>query len=308
MPTQEGTPEQVKAKRVAAADYNREAVGMEAASTTLYDNVMDAVRKDRAERGVSQMATETGNVMGQMVTEPEAIRGRLGDMVRPNRVDYWTSQERAAELEDLGTLSTQMKLNEGSIEDVIQAGANQLKARAAMKLAEAQRENAEADAILEQLGYELELRKQEFSEMDANRKFAASGRGTGGMGTRDKEFQAYAEVGRERLMNGESWEIVWPWMKQVFPEYSNEDIDIALGGSAGGYTGNLVQLPAGDGTYREVREEKDATGWAKPGAYEDYKDKTSKDSGLSWDEQVQIVMNSFGVERKEAEAWLLMNQ
>lgn len=164
MPTQASDIEKVKAKRQAAAEQISEGRGIEASAFTLGDSVMDAVRKDRASRGVSKIATDVGNVMGQMVTDPNRIKSHAGDVVNPLDVDAFTSQARARNLRTLGTIATQERQNQGAIDDVVQAGANTLQALAARKLAEAEKSRAEADALMEGLRYNMDVRKQDFYE------------------------------------------------------------------------------------------------------------------------------------------------
>ena len=72
-----------------------------------------------------------------------------------------------------------------------------------------------------------------------------------------KGFWTAVKTGVESLQKGEPWEIVWPRVKMQFPNVSNEDIDKALGGK--GVSG-------------------EETGWAKPGAFEEWKAKQYKET------------------------------
>lgn len=162
-----------------ASEYNSTAL-------TLKDSVMDAVMADRGKRGISQLAQDVGNTMGQLATDPADIRVRTGDMVNPLKVDQITARQRGQNLNTLGTIATQERENTRSLEDIIGAGSNQLNARANSLLAEAQKKQAEADAIMNELRYDLSVRQQDFSEfiqranLDlARAKFNASGSGSG---------------------------------------------------------------------------------------------------------------------------------
>ena len=64
----------IKEAQNKAISLNTEAASYTAGSNVLGDRVMEAVRNARTERGVSKLATDVGNVSGQMVTDPNAIR------------------------------------------------------------------------------------------------------------------------------------------------------------------------------------------------------------------------------------------
>lgn len=90
----------------------------------------------------------------------------------------------------------------------------------------------------------------------------ASGSGSSSESKDVEEFYKVAEQEIENLRKGEPWESVFRRMRNRFPYASNDAIDIALGGSGGGVG------------------EKDDTGWAKGGAYEDWKARTDATYGI----------------------------
>ena len=67
MPTSEQNKMTIKGYQDQAISLNKEAAGYTAGSNVLGDRVMEAVRNARTERGVSKLATDVGNVSGQMV-------------------------------------------------------------------------------------------------------------------------------------------------------------------------------------------------------------------------------------------------
>jgi hypothetical protein len=152
MPAQQSDYANITKYQEKAASLNKQAAGMESTAFTLPDTVMGAVRSDRQSRGVSKLATDVGNVMGQMVTDPTQIREgpqslSSQGLVDPFSVNQLTSNARAQNLKTLGTAATQGQLNQGSLDQVIQAGANQLKARAATLQAQAEEANSQAVAL-----------------------------------------------------------------------------------------------------------------------------------------------------------------
>jgi hypothetical protein len=166
MPATSEDYKQVKKYQDKANQKNLQGADAEATASTLWDTVMKSVREDRTTRGVSKLATDVGNVMGQMVADPTGIRERTSStgMVDPSSVNALTSEARLQNLRTLGTVSTQERLNQGSLDEVIQAGANQLKARAQMLYAQAQKDAAKAQALQQQLDYNLRKKAQEFSQ------------------------------------------------------------------------------------------------------------------------------------------------
>lgn len=148
---------------------------LEGQSLTFSDDIMNAVRADRQSRGVSKIATDVGNTMGQLVSDPEAIRARTSGMVAPTQVNALTAGARATNLGTLATQATQQELNQGSLDKIIQAGANQLKARAAQMTAQAVQESAKADALMETLKFKASEASTAFDQWLAKEKLKQTG-------------------------------------------------------------------------------------------------------------------------------------
>jgi hypothetical protein len=137
---------------------------------------MNAVREDRTARGVSKLATDTGNVMGQMVTDPNAIRGVQSEgLMDPFSVNALTSGARAQNLNTLGTVSTQLSQNQGSLEEVIQAGANQLYARAEQMKAKAAQATEMAASLQQDRDYNEGVRQFNVSQANKGAGEGAAG-------------------------------------------------------------------------------------------------------------------------------------
>jgi len=111
----------------------------------------------------------------------------------------------------------------------------------------------------------------------ASGKFMKQGNGAkavsgGGGGTIDaisglpKGFTAATEDGRSELQKGVSWGDVWNRIRAQFPTVSNQQIDTFLGGS-----GPQEGMGPGDGREGPIGPGREATGWARGGAYEDFK-------------------------------------
>lgn len=181
MPATETDYSKIRKYQEEASSLNREGSGVEAAAGTLGDRVMEAVRADRLKRGTSKLATDVGNVMGQMVTDPTGIRERTSGMVDPFSVNALTSDARAQNLRTLGTTATQGQMNQGSIDEVIQAGANRLKAQAASLYAQAQQKESEANSLTQQ--WEREFKEKQFAADEAYRNKSSGGAGSKGEGT-----------------------------------------------------------------------------------------------------------------------------
>lgn len=159
----------VAAKTMEASDYG-------SASLTLRDEVMNAVTKDRSSRGVSQLASDVGATMGQLATDPAGIRARTSGMVNPIQEDVLTSGQRGQNLNTLGTIATQMTQNTRSLDDIINAGANQLNAKANVLQGEASVGQYKANAMMEQMKLDEEIRQ--FNEQLALQKAKAAGEGS----------------------------------------------------------------------------------------------------------------------------------
>lgn len=182
MPTSEMDYATIEAARKKQAQSTRDYGKLTASSKTFADDVMERVRQARAERGVSRLATQTGEVSGQLASEGPKIRERLAD-VNPLQTDVITGRQTAQTLSSLGTLAQVGQEREGSITDILGAGTNQILARAAEKKTEAEAANVEADALMEMLKYQQSERK--ISSASSNSKALYEfiyGQGTNGQG------------------------------------------------------------------------------------------------------------------------------
>jgi hypothetical protein len=120
-----------------------------------------------------------------MVTDPTGIRERTSGVVDPNMVNALTSDARAQNLRTLGTISTQEAANQGTLQEVVQAGANQLKARAASLMAQAQQATEQANAL--QAEWERAFQERQLAEeqrqFDITNSRLSVGSGSGGGGS-----------------------------------------------------------------------------------------------------------------------------
>lgn len=182
MPSTTQDYSQIKEYQEKATSLSREAAGLESTAFTLPDTIMKAVQEDRIARGVSKLATDTGNIMGQMVSDPNAIREGSTSLssqglVDPFSINELTSNARKQNIATLGTVSTQLEQNQGSLDQVIQAGANQLKARAATLLAQAEQATAQANAL--QSEWERMFKEKQAAADEAYRYAALNDTGVG---------------------------------------------------------------------------------------------------------------------------------
>ncbi|NOQ67946.1 hypothetical protein GQ568_00725, partial [Patescibacteria group bacterium] len=94
--------------------------------------------------------------------------------------------------------------------------------------------------------------------------------------TRMTLFENEIDKGTKQLQGGESWGRVWDSIRRQFPEKTNEEIDSALGGGVG--TGQVQGRPM-----------EKAYGWARPGAYEEYKAGTEEVGvGSKWERESTV--------------------
>ena len=164
-----------------AAETSVQAAGLEATALSLGDILMGSVRDARAERGVSKLAEDRGTAMGQLASEPADIREfgtQEGFRMDPLDVDAFTGQARAQNLRTLGTVAQKGKEQEGTLQEVIQAGANQMYGMASMKEAEAKKDREEADALMEELIYEADRADQKFDEWYKREQLGDSRKGS----------------------------------------------------------------------------------------------------------------------------------
>ena len=213
----------IKKNQDKAADLNMQAAGAVGAAGTLGDNVMEAIRADRVKRGVSKLATDVGNVSGQLVSDPQGIRDRTRGEVDPFSVNALTSQARAQNLRTLGTISTQQQQTQGTIDETVQAGANKLKARAAELLAEAESEMTKASSLEQE--YQRDLQERKFAA-DEKQRGVANARSDVGEDTVLKDFDEDLADLRARGMKDAD---LITFMANLYPEFSEEQLKQLIG-------------------------------------------------------------------------------
>ena len=167
MPASNEDRSKIRKYSESAAALTKQGRGVEASAGTLKDTVMQAVRDDRASAGVSRLATNVGTTMGQLVSAPQGIRDRTRGIVDPLQVNKLTSESRAQSLQTLGEISTHRADTEGTIQESIQAGANQLKARASELYAQAEQDTAEAKSLEDE--YQRGFQERKFAADEAYR-------------------------------------------------------------------------------------------------------------------------------------------
>lgn len=107
------------------------AASLQAQAITFKDDVMAKVRKARADRGMSLLAKEMGEVSSQLPTYGVQLRERT-EGVNPLAQDQMTASARGQLLGELTSLGKQAEEQYGTIQEIIQAGANQLEAQSAL--------------------------------------------------------------------------------------------------------------------------------------------------------------------------------
>jgi len=163
MPTTQADYTKIEEARKRAGALGERALGLQAGAETFSDRVMKDVRSARASRGTSMLAQDIGTTTGQLASEGSAMRERLSG-VNPLDVINLTARQRAG---TLGTLATQAQAQtgiEGTIQEVIGGGVNQLKSAALLKQAEAQKATEEANTLLEQVQFKEAQTNREFDE------------------------------------------------------------------------------------------------------------------------------------------------
>lgn len=247
MPTSNKDIDKITSLRRAQSESNSQAADYNATALTLNDLVMNAVTDDRAKRGVSQLATDVGNVGGQLVSDPNRIREFGGDTVNPMDIDSFTSQARARNMRTLGTIATQEDENTRSLEDIIGAGSNRLQSMAMMKESEAQKAKEEAEALYDQLYYEQSEKERKFEEQQAMGRLKTSGSGT----TRESDFGDFADdiAGYlEQIEAGKTTEEQARFfLKGTYPWLTDEELDRAFNSSQSDLTREDV-----DKTYGKI--------------------------------------------------------
>lgn len=231
--------------RNSAADTAMTANEIVGASYSLHDDIMKDVRLDRSSRGASKMAEDIGTTTGQLVQDPLDIRDRTRGIVNPEDVNALTKSARASNIGTLATQAEQASYNQGSLSEIIEAGANQLKQKAATLMAEAEREAAKADALMEALKFEQSEKEREFSEWATREQLRQSGaKGSGGSktgydanGNPDKEGMVGYTLGllensfaNDPINNNvNAWDRLFRLVQGVYPWVTEGDIMDATG-------------------------------------------------------------------------------
>ena len=171
MPTYKEDLNQIKQLREQARKANEASSSLSASGATFRDDIMKRVRAKRAERGFNVLASDTGQTTGQLVTANPELRARVGTELNPLMTDVLTSQQRGQILDTLATIANLQKENTGTVEDIIGAGTNRLKAMAILKAAEAQKVASEANDLLNQVQMEEAKAREAFNESLALKKF-----------------------------------------------------------------------------------------------------------------------------------------
>ena len=204
MPTTSSDYSAVEAARKKAGALGERALGLQAGAETFGDRVMKDVRSARASRGTSMLAQDIGTTTGQLASEGSAMRERLSG-VNPLDVINLTARQRAG---TLGTLATQAQAQtgiEGTIQEVIGGGVNQLRSAALLKQAEAQKATEEANTLLEQLQLRESQAAREFEEwakrQQISQGWAQVNKPSGGGGFTD--YQLYNIEKEQQEQQGE---------------------------------------------------------------------------------------------------------
>lgn len=171
------------AKQAEARGLASDATSTAASAQTFSDQVMQGVRAARASRGADTLSQDIGTVSSQLVTENPGIRARMAD-VNPLMVDAATSARRGQLLGQLSTIANVQQQREGTVQEIIGAGTNQILAQAEMKKAQAAQAAAEADDLYKQ--FQMKLDEDKFTL----EKEKAAKSGSGGAGALGEQTQA----------------------------------------------------------------------------------------------------------------------
>jgi hypothetical protein len=271
--------------------------------------ITSQIRAANEARINSLRSQEVGQIQGaqdfgqQSTQFADAQLGRIGGFEGSYRISLQNSIANRTE-KNIGTIkrATEEAIQTGNMEmqsRLADLGFQQMKLMA--DLSQQQLENTRADKLFaynagqdvignQRADAELELAKEaakrqgkQFQQLDngdygyvdmVTGRFVKQGnaakpvsRGSGNydpLSGLPKGFMNAAETGLSQLQKGEEWGPVWNRMKLQFPNVANEMIDKALGGSVGsagyfeGPTGRTVGAVA-------------PTGFARPGAFEEFK-------------------------------------
>jgi hypothetical protein len=181
--------EQIKALQNQAKGLTTQAGELKGGATTFESDVMEKVRAHRAQRGVGNLTQDIGNVTGRLASYRPEMEERL-NMVNPLQAEKLMGQQRGDILSQLTRLGLFQEQNEGTVQEIIGAGANKLLAQAQKLQAEAEAKQAEAQAMFQilqqkaleaQREFENQLSREEFEEK--KRQFnITSQKGSGGSG------------------------------------------------------------------------------------------------------------------------------
>lgn len=118
----------------------------------------------------------------------------------------------------------------------------------------------------------------------ARQREARIGAGVAGAEGLSTQFWSEIDSSIKRLEQGAKWGQVWDRIKQQFPEASNEQIDAALGGGV-----RQIQPTDELGQPISAPAETIYTGWAKPGAFEEFEAATKEVKPLTTTEKTSII-------------------
>ena len=164
MPAYKEDYQKIEAASAKAREASKLYGTLSAQSRTLGEDVMKNVRQARAERGVGQLSKDIGSATGQIVSEPAKIRERTAGL-DPLKQDVITASQRGQTLRTLATTADVGEQREGTMEDILKAGANKLLAHASLKKSEADASTQEANTLLSVLGAKMEEERLRISRI-----------------------------------------------------------------------------------------------------------------------------------------------
>ena len=208
MPTTQADYQQVEQKRKEAREFAKEGSLLESKAGTFADDLMAKVRKARIDRGTSQLAEGVGVTSGQLAKGGAELRART-EGLDPLRQDVLTARERAGTLSRLETLSTAETERSGSLQELLGAGANQIRALATAKSAEAQSASAEAQDLIEMVQLREDQERRRFEETMSEKEYKTGVEQFGKeFGLQEKEF-GLAQQRESRLGAEEDTDDYW---------------------------------------------------------------------------------------------------
>lgn len=163
MPATQEDYDKVKALQEQAKTARASYGSLTSAAETFADRVMQGVRAARADRGMSQLATDIGQTSEYLVARPDEIRARMQG-VNPFDVIAATSKERALNLGQLAREAQFGQETQGTIGEAIEGGASTVRAMAQRALVEAEQKKQEASDLLAMLEFQEAQEKRAFDE------------------------------------------------------------------------------------------------------------------------------------------------